>query len=114
MKDTNEVMIIGRLTRDVDIQYISTGTCLGKIVLACNDTIKEGGEWVDKASFFSVTLWGKLAENLQPYLNKGQQVCVTGRLKQDTWNDKETGSARSNVSIIAQTLQLLQSPKGDR
>lgn len=63
------------------------------------------GQKVDETYYFDVTLWGKIAETLKPYLTKGKQIAVTGRLKQDRW--EKDGVKNSKVSIVAQDVQLL-------
>ena len=108
--DINNVLLIGRLTRDCsgnDYAFTQAGTARANISIAVNRSVKQhDGEKKDEVSFFDVTIWGKLAETLQPYLSKGKQIAVQGYLKQDRWND-QTGNSRSKVSIIAENIELL-------
>jgi len=111
--DLNKVVIVGRLTRDCgsdpngkDFQHTQGGTCIARISIAVNRTQKQGDQWVDVASFFNVTIFGKIAENLKPYLTKGKQIVVDGHLQQDKWTDQQ-GANHSSVSIIADNVQLV-------
>ena len=103
--DMNTVMIIGRLTRDMELNYTSGGMAIGKFSLAVNRKKKSGEQWVDEASFFDVTCFGKLAENLAQYMTKGKQVGVDGSLHQDRW--EKDGQNMSRVVINANNIQLL-------
>lgn len=113
MTDINSVNIIGRLTRDLgenDFAYISTGTARASVSIAVNRAKKNGDEWTDEVSYFDITIWGKTAENLKPYLKKGKQIAVNGYLKQDRW--EKDGQKHSCVSIVADSVQLCGG-KGD-
>ncbi len=104
--DLNCVFIVGRLTRDMELKYTSGGMAIGKFSLAVNRKKKSGEQWVDEASFFDVTCFGKTAENLKQYMTKGKQVGVDGSLHQDRWQD-DSGQTRSRVVINADNIQLL-------
>ena len=103
--DMNTVMIIGRLTRDMELKYTSGGMAIGKFSLAVNRKKKNGDQWVEEASFFDVTCFGKTAENLAQYMTKGKQVGVDGSLHQDRW--EKDGQNMSRVVINADNIQLL-------
>ncbi len=110
MTDTNHVVIVGRLTRDLGTDersfgYIANGQARANISIAVNRSRKQGDTWIDEANFFDVTIWGKTAENLKPYLTKGKQILVDGHLKQDRW--EKDGQKFSRVSIVADNVQLL-------
>lgn len=110
MTDTNHVVLIGRLTRDLgaderSFAYTANGTARANISIAVNRSVKRGDEWADEVSYFDITIWGKTAENLKPYLLKGKQVAVDGWLKQDRW--EKDGQKFSKVGIVANTVQLL-------
>ncbi len=109
MTDTNNVVIIGRITRDLDeksYRTIGNGTACAKVSLAVNRSVKKDNQWQDEVSFIDVTIWGKTAENLKQYLTKGTQICVSGYLKQDRWQDKD-GNNRSVLGVTADNVQLL-------
>lgn len=111
MTDINRVVVIGRLVRDPDgIAYTSGGTARLNVSVAVNRSEKRGGEWADKASFFDITIWGKTAENVAPYLRKGKQVAVDGHLDQQRW--EKDGQKFSRVCIVADSVQLLGGKDG--
>ena len=108
MTDLNSVIEIGRLTRDIserDFTYTTGGTARLNLSIAVNRSEKRGGKWADKVSFFDVTVWGKTAENIRPYLHKGKQIAVYGYLDQQRW--EKDGVKYSKVVIIADNVQLL-------
>ena len=104
-EDLNRVILVGRLTRDAELQYTNSGWAITKMGLACNRRRKQGDQWVDEANFFDVTLFGKRGESLSQYLQKGQQIAVEGQLKQDRW--EQDGMKRSKVVVEATNIQLL-------
>lgn len=113
MSDLNTVNIIGRMTRDIsesDFAYTLGGTARLTIGIAVNRSEKRGGEWGDKASFFDITVWGKTAEGLKPYLHKGRQVAVCGYLDQQRW--EKDGRKFSKVVVVANSVQLLGGGNG--
>ena len=110
MNGTNKVFLIGRLTRDLGADersfgYTDSGTARANISIAVNRSKRDGDNWVDEAHFFDVTIWGKTAENLKPYLTKGKQICVEGHLKQDRW--EKDGQKQSRITIQADNCYLL-------
>ncbi len=105
MADLNHVTIIGRLTRDAEFKYITSGNAVCKFSVAVNYGRKNGDQWVEEANFFDVVLWGKPAETLNQYLLKGKQVAVDGELRQNRW--EQDGQSRSKVEIVARNIQLL-------
>ena len=108
MTDLNHVIEIGRLTHDIserDFAYTTGGTARLNLSIAVNRSEKRNGQWTDKANFFDVTVWGKTAENIKPYLHKGKQIAVDGYLDQQRW--EKDGQKFSKVVIIAETVQLL-------
>ncbi|HZK20158.1 MAG TPA: single-stranded DNA-binding protein [Treponemataceae bacterium] len=105
MADVNHVVLIGRLTRDAELKYTSNGFPVSNFSLAINRRRKNGDQWQDEVHFFDVTLFGKIAESLKPYLLKGKQIGVDGELRQDRW--EQDGQSRSKVFIVANNVQLL-------
>ena len=105
MTDINTLTIIGRLTSNCDLAHTAGGAARLNLSIAVNRSQKSGGEWSDKASFFDVTVWGKTAENISPYLSKGKQIAVQGYLDQQRW--EKDGQRFSKVCIIAEQVQLL-------
>ena len=102
--DLNNYSVIGRMTRDLDeraFAYISNGKARLNISIAVNDGYGDN----QYTSYFDVVVWGKTAENIKPYLGKGKQLCINGRLRQDRWENN--GQKNSRVVIVAETVQLL-------
>ncbi len=101
------VTLVGNLTRDPELKQLPSGTSLCKLGVAVNSSVKDSsGQWVEKANFFDVTVWGQQGENCARYLSKGRQVAVDGRLNYDAW-EAQDGSKRSRVDIIADTVMFL-------
>ncbi|MBN2735508.1 MAG: single-stranded DNA-binding protein [Spirochaetales bacterium] len=105
MADINSVVLVGRLTRNIEIKYTNGGMAVGKLGIAVNRRRKQNDQWIEEASFFDITLWGKTAEALQSYLVKGKQIGVQGELRQSRW--EQDGQARSRVEVVATNIQLL-------
>lgn len=108
MTDVNHVIEIGRLTRDIgerDFCYTTGGTARLNLSIAVNRSVKKNGAWTDSVSYFDLTVWGKTAENIKPYLHKGKQIAVDGYLDQQRW--EKDGVKYSKVVIIADNVQLL-------
>jgi len=105
MADVNHVILIGRLTRDAELKYTSSGMAVCKFAIAVNKRRKQGEEWVEEASFFDIVLWGRSGESLNQYLVKGKQVAVDGELHQNRW--EKDGQAQTKVEIVANNVQLL-------
>lgn len=114
MTDINTVILIGRLTHDIDSRdfgYTQGGTARLNLRIAVNRSEKRGGQWADKASFFDITVWGKTAENIKPYLSKGKQIAVEGYLDQQRW--EKDGNKFSKVCIIANSVRLFGGGKDE-
>jgi len=104
-KSINQVFLMGRLTRDPEQRTTTTG----KIIANFSIAVDRGGQ-DDAADFFEVTAWEKLGELVMQYLGKGRRVLVQGRLRQDSWDDKETGKKRSRVEVTATDVTFLDGP----
>ena len=72
----------------------------------------ESGEKREDVTFVDVVVWGAVAENAGRYLSKGRPIFVEGRLRLDTWQDKESGENRQRLRVVAERLQYLGSPSG--
>lgn len=106
MVDLNAVALIGRLVRPCEVRYSNSGNAICSFSIAVNKRQKaQDGSWVDKASFFDCTYFGKAAEGVSQYLTKGKQVSVQGSLEQQTWENN--GQKRSKVVVIVNSLGLL-------
>ncbi len=104
-KSINQVLLMGRLTRDPEARVTTTGKNVVTFSLAVD---RFGTE--DQADFFNITAWEKLGDLVTQYLGKGSKVLVQGRLRQDSWDDKETGKKRSRVEVTATDVTFLDAP----
>lgn len=107
-KSINQVILMGRLTRDPEVRTTTTG----KTIVSFSLAVDRGGQ-DDATDFFEVTAWEKLGELVNQYLSKGRRCLVQGRLRQDSWDDKETGKKRSKVEVVATDVTFLDGPSGD-
>ena len=106
MASYNRVILVGNLTRDIELRYIPSGTAVTDVGLAVNDRYKTAtGEWVEETTFVDVTLWGRTAEVASEYLNKGSSVLIEGRLKLDTW--EKDGKKHSKLRVVCDRMQML-------
>lgn len=106
MASYNRVILVGNLTRDIELKYTPGGTAVTDIGMAVNDRRKTAtGEWVDETTFVDVTLWGRTAEVASEYLGKGSPILVEGRLKLDTW--ETDGQKRSKLRVVCDRMQML-------
>ena len=106
MASYNRVILVGNLTRDIELKYTPGGTAVTDIGMAVNDRRKTAnGEWVDETTFVDVTLWGRTAEVASEYLGKGSPILVEGRLKLDTW--ETDGKKRSKLRVVCDRMQML-------
>ena len=110
MASLNKVMLIGNLTRDPEIRYTPKGTAIAELGLAVNrNYTTESGEKREEVTFVDVELWGRQAEVAAEYLKKGRPVFIEGRLKLDTWEDKQTGQKKSKLRVVGEGMQFLGS-----
>ena len=105
MASFNRVILVGNITRDIELRYTPQGTAVTDIGLAVNDRVKKQGEWVDETTFVDITLWGRTAGVAGEYLSKGSPVLIEGRLKLDSW--EQDGQKRSKLKIIGERMQML-------
>jgi single-strand DNA-binding protein len=115
MASFNKVILVGNLTRDPELRYTPKGTAVAKIGLAVNRTWKsESGETKEEVSFIDVEAWGRQAEVIGQYMRKGRPLLVEGRLKLDTWEDKNTHQKQSKLKVVLEGFSFLDSkgPEG--
>lgn len=103
----NKAAISGNLTRDPELRTTQSGTSVLSMAVAVNERVKRGDQWEDRPSFVDVTVWGARAEALSKFLRKGLRVAVSGRLRQDRWQDKQTGENRSRLGIVADEVDVM-------
>lgn len=104
----NQVILMGRLTRDPETRTTPSGKTVTSFSLAVDRQTQD-----DQADFFDVTAWEKTGELVAQYVTKGRRILVQGRLRQDSWDDKDTGKKRSKVEVVAFDVTFLDGPNGD-
>ena len=107
MGSVNRVFLVGNLGRDVEVRHTPSGNAVGNFSLATTDNwTDKSGQRQERTEWHRVDVWGRQAESLQPYLTKGKQICVEGRLQTDEWNDRD-GNKRYTTKIVANRITLL-------
>ena len=110
MASFNKVILMGNLTRDVELRHTNSGTPVTEIGLAVNEKRKDAnGQLVEETTFVDITLWGRTAEICNEYLSKGSGVLIEGRLKLDQWDDKQTGQKRSKLGVVLDRFEFIDS-----
>ena len=109
MSNYNKVLLMGRLTRDIELRHTPSNQAVANIGLAVNHhyTTRDGDKKEDTA-FVDCEAWGRQAEVMSQYLSKGRPVFIEGRLKFDQWQDKE-GQNRSKLKVVIENFQFIDS-----
>ena len=107
MANFNKVILAGNLTRDPELRYTPKGMAIAKIGLAINRRWKsETGEMKEETTFVDVDAFGKTAETIGQYLKKGRPILIEGRLRYQTWEDKQSGQKKSKLGVVMETFQF--------
>jgi len=113
MASFNKVILAGNLTRDPELRYTPKGTAIARLGIACNRKWKtETGEMKEEVTFVDVDAFGKTAETIGQYLKKGRPILIEGRLRYDTWEDKQSGQKKSKLGVVLENFQFLDSGGG--
>jgi single-strand DNA-binding protein len=113
MPNLNRVMLMGNLTRDIELKTIGSGQSVAKIAIAINRSWNTpDGEKREEVTYVDCEAWGKTAEVMAKYLSKGRPVYLEGRLKLDQWQDKESGANRSAMRVVVEGFQFIDSKAG--
>ena len=111
MANFNKVILLGNLTRDIELKTSKDGLSIGKFGMAINrKSTKDGRE---KTCFVDLTAFGKVAEILKQYISKGSPLFIEGRLEFSSWDDKNTGAKRSKLEVVVENFQFIDS-KGNQ
>lgn len=106
MMNVNKVIIVGRLTRDVELKYGQSGNGVAKLNIVTSENYKDkDGNWQDRAEFHNVTVFGTTAEKCANNLHKGSTVYVEGKLATNKWTD-QSGQTKYQTQIQAQIVQF--------
>lgn len=108
----NKVMLMGNLTRDLEVRALPSGMTVAKFGLAVNERYKDReGNWQERANFVDCEIFGARAEAMARYLSKGSPVFLEGRLRLDQWKDKE-GQNRSKLKVVVENFQFIGGGQG--
>lgn len=107
-RSINQVILLGRLTRDPEQRTTASGKNVVSFSIAVDRQSQD-----DQADFFNITAWDKLGDLVMQYLSKGRRVLIQGRLRQDSWEDKNTGKRQSRIEVTASDVTFLDGPSGD-
>jgi single-strand DNA-binding protein len=113
MANFNRVILCGNMTRDPVLRYLPSQTAVVDFGIACNRKFKTAnGEDREEVMFIDCSAFGRQAEVINQYCQKGRPILLEGRLKLDTWEDKQGGGKRSKHTVVIESFQLLGS-RGD-
>lgn len=108
MASFNKVILVGNLTRDPELRYTPKGTAVARLGLAVNRQWKtDSGESREEVTFIDIDAFGRQAEVIGQYCKKGKPLMIEGRLKYDTWEDKQTNQKRSKLTVVLESFQFL-------
>lgn len=114
-KSVNRVTLLGNVGKDPDIRVTGGGTIVANLTLATSDRQKDGqGNWQDKSEWHNLTAFGKIAEVIRDYVQKGAKLYVEGKLQAQSWQDKQSGEKKYKTVVIVDELVLLSSNQGQR
>lgn len=98
-----QLTIVGSLGKDPELRFTTSGQAVTAFTVAVGHRYKskQSDDWVEETAWVDCTAWGSLAENIAASCQKGTRMFVNGRLKQEEWDDKETGKKRTKLSLVA-------------
>ena len=113
-KSVNKVIILGRIGKDPTLRKVGNST-VAQFSVATESSFKDkSGEWQKNTDWHECIAWGKLADVVQQYVSKGDQIYVEGRLQTRSWDDKETGQKRYKTEVVVGELCLLSERKEEK
>jgi single-strand DNA-binding protein len=105
----NRVILLGNLTRDIEVRYGNSGLAIGKSGIATNRRVKtQSGEQRDETMFVDITIFGGAAETVAKYFRKGSKILIEGRLQLERWTD-QNGMNRSKHSVTVDNFHFVES-----
>lgn len=104
----NKVVLLGNLTRDVEIRYSQSNLAIAKSAIATSRKFTVSGEKKEETCFVDITFFGRSAEIAHQYLHKGSKILVEGRLVFEQWTD-QSGQKRSKHSVAVDSMQMIDS-----
>lgn len=110
----NKIVLVGNLTRDVEIRYSQNGNAIANTAIATSRKFTVNGEKKEETCFVDITFFSRSAEVASQYLRKGSKVLIEGRLNFEQWVDQQSGQKRSKHSVIVETMQMLDGKENNR
>ena len=108
MGNFNKVILLGNLTRDIELRHTQSNQAVANFSIAVNRQWKDqSGQTHEEATFVDCESWGRQAEVMHQYLAKGREVMIEGRLRMDRWQDKQSGANRSKLVIVVESFQFI-------
>src|SRR5687767_11879463 len=108
MASFNKVILMGNLTRDPQLKYLPSQTAVAEFGLAMNRKFRtQQGEDREEVTFVDCTAFGKTGEVINQYFTKGKPIFIEGRLKYDSWDDKQGGGKRSRITVVVDNFQFV-------
>lgn len=104
MIELNRVLLVGRLTRDPETRYTTSGTAVASFAIAVN---RRRGRDQEEVAYIDCEAWERQAEFVQQWFQKGKAILVEGRLKQDRWEDKTSGQSRSKLIVVCERASFV-------
>lgn len=110
MGSVNKVILVGNLGRDAEVKVTASGQSVASFSIATTETWTKDGEKKEKTEWHRIVLWGRQADTLQPYLTKGKQIYVEGRLETRNW--EKDGQKHYTTEVKADRIVLLGGGRG--
>ena len=108
MANLNKVLLMGNLTRDPQLKYLPSQMAVVEFAIATNRKFRTAsGEDREEVTFIDITSFGKQAEVINQYFTKGKPIFIEGRLKFDSWEDKNGGGKRSKLSVVVDRFEFI-------
>jgi single-strand DNA-binding protein len=107
MANFNRVILLGNLTRDVEVRYTQGGMAVAKLGMAINRKFRQGEEERESTCFVDLTAFGRQAEILEQYVSKGSPLFVEGRLEYSSWEAKDGSGKRNKLEVVIENFQFL-------
>ncbi len=108
MSSFNKVILMGNLTRDPELRQTQSGTSVCRFAIAVNRSYNsQDGSSRDETCFVEIDCFGKSAENIAKFFSKGKPILVEGRLRQDSWEDKQSGQKRTKLMVVLERFEFV-------
>lgn len=114
MPNYNKVLLMGNITRDIELRHLPSGQAIATIGLAVNRRWRDqtSNEMKEEVTYVDCDAWGKTAENIAKFFSKGRPIFIEGRLRLDQWKDKTDGTNRSKLKVVVEAFDFVDSKPG--